>query len=219
MLTFETLREVNLSRCNRWHPGGIEDWSLSDWACAMGGEVGEVCEAVQAVNEAQRRRLPGGDPKADCEADVKRRVDLGRALDSLAGELADLVIYLDLLSARADIDLPKLVKRLGDEAMPLAYAQTTGMSDGAISLARHGGKTLDIVKKLNRHRDGIAGNRVSESTLRTRLCAGLIDTYIATQVVAAWGAIDLAGAVVSKFNAVSERHGFPERLKPETEKR
>src|SRR5262245_40821302 len=39
-LTFGKLSRVNLARCRRWHPGGLAEWSPSDWAVAMAGEAG-----------------------------------------------------------------------------------------------------------------------------------------------------------------------------------
>lgn len=90
-LTFDELRTANLTRCARWHPGGIEDWDLADWAVAMAGEAGEVCNVVKKLKreaDGIRGNAPG--------------VDLRIAL---ADELADVAIYLDLLAARAGIDL------------------------------------------------------------------------------------------------------------------
>ena len=39
-MDLEELRRQNLTCCNRWHPGGIVEWSLSDWAVAAAGEMG-----------------------------------------------------------------------------------------------------------------------------------------------------------------------------------
>lgn len=112
-LTFERLRSVNVSRCERWHPKGINSWSLSDWAVAMVGEAGEAC---------------------------------------------------------------------------------------------------DVIKKLNRCRDGLAGNKVSEDDLRSELPNEIADTLLYVDLLAAAAGIDLADAVARKFDEVSERNGFPERL-------
>lgn len=40
----------NYTRCLRWHPAGINSWSLSDWAVALSGEVGELCNVVKKLN-------------------------------------------------------------------------------------------------------------------------------------------------------------------------
>ncbi len=116
MLSFKQLREANLSRCKRWHPGGIEDWSLSDWAIAMMGEAGEA---------------------------------------------------------------------------------------------------LNIVKKLNRSRDGITGNTKNVIALREDLAEELTDTIIYIDLLAARAGVSLEKAMILKFNTKSEEHGFPERLKTE----
>lgn len=112
-LTFPILRAANVSRCARWHPRGLNEWSLSDWACATGGELGEA---------------------------------------------------------------------------------------------------MNIVKKLNRERDGIAGNTLSEDELHCELADELADVAIYLDIWAASEGIDLGAAIASKFNRTSEKVGFPERL-------
>ena len=57
-LTFSKLRTANLARSNRWCPGGIDDWALSDWGVAMAGEAGEVCDVIKKLNRA-RNSMPG----------------------------------------------------------------------------------------------------------------------------------------------------------------
>lgn len=74
------------------------------------------------------------------------------------------------------------------------------------------GEAANIAKKLNRERDGITGNSVSEELLRMQLADELADTLIYLDILAASEGIDLAAAVVAKFNRTSEKVGFPERL-------
>ena len=114
-LTFAALREVNLRRCLRWHPRGISEWSLSDWAVATAGELGEAC---------------------------------------------------------------------------------------------------NVIKKLNRERDGIVGNTIAPAELQSMLADELADVAIYLDLLAAAAGIDLEAAIVKKFNAVSERNNFPERIAP-----
>lgn len=92
MLTFDQLREANLTRCAKWHPGGVMDWSFSDWAVAMAGEAGETCDVIKKLN--RERDSITGNKKTETEL-----------LDDLGKEIADTLIYLDLLAARAGIDL------------------------------------------------------------------------------------------------------------------
>jgi NTP pyrophosphatase (non-canonical NTP hydrolase) len=85
-LNFAELRAANVRRCNDvFHV--LEDWSLSDWGCAMAGEVGEACNLIK-----------------------KRRRGEDIDLDTIAEEVADAVIYADLLLARMDKDLGEAVR-------------------------------------------------------------------------------------------------------------
>jgi NTP pyrophosphatase (non-canonical NTP hydrolase) len=95
-LSFERLRVLGLSRCSRWHPGGVTDWSLSDWGVAAGGEMGEALNVIKKMNR-DRDQIVG-----NTQTDAELRT-------SLAEEIADTVIYLDLLAARAGIDLAKAI--------------------------------------------------------------------------------------------------------------
>ena len=86
-LTFQRLRETNLERCaDVFHP--LASWSLTDWGCAMGGEGGEVLNIVKKIHRGDIMNL-----------------------HQLGDELADLIIYADLLAARAGIDLSEAVVR------------------------------------------------------------------------------------------------------------
>lgn len=83
--TFQDLRRVNVARCNEvFHP--LHSWSETDWACAAAGEMGELCNLIK-----KRRR---GEPVHPTE---------------VAKEIADVVIYLDLLAARMGIDVGQAV--------------------------------------------------------------------------------------------------------------
>jgi len=94
-LTFNDLRETNVARClDVFHP--LDSWSNSDWATAVAGETGEMCNLIK-----KRRR---GESIADKD---------------IADELADIVIYVDLLAAKLGIDLADAVaskfNRVSDE--------------------------------------------------------------------------------------------------------
>ena len=97
-LSFSVLRDKNVARSEDvFHK--LHDWSLTDWGCAMGGECGEVLNVIKKI-----RRLYD---------DVKR--GFAEKLDEelkheLAMELADTIIYADLLAARAGIDLGEAIR-------------------------------------------------------------------------------------------------------------
>ena len=90
-MEFEKLREANVKRCEAvFHP--LDSWSPTDWACALAGEVGEACNLI--------KKLRRGEPID--------RLEIGK-------ELADAVIYLDLLAARLKIDLGEAVRQKFNE--------------------------------------------------------------------------------------------------------
>ncbi|MGF7151287.1 NTP pyrophosphatase (non-canonical NTP hydrolase) [Sphingomonas zeicaulis] len=91
-LTFAQLRTANMSRCMRWHPRGINEWSLSDWMTALGGEVGEAMNIAKKLNR-------------DRDSIVGNFVNAEELRTALADELADIAIYLDILAASENIDL------------------------------------------------------------------------------------------------------------------
>ena len=93
-LKFSELRETSLQRCQRWHPGGLQEWSLSDWFTATMGELGEAANIAKKLN----RIRDGAQGYAAHETEDFLR-------EQLADELADVQIYLDILAASEGIDL------------------------------------------------------------------------------------------------------------------
>jgi NTP pyrophosphatase (non-canonical NTP hydrolase) len=97
-LTFAHLNERNVARATRWHPGFPADgWNGADWSNAMCGEAGETANVVKKL-----RRIETGHG-AVSHAGRKHDEDELRA--ALADELADVVIYADLLAAKYGINL------------------------------------------------------------------------------------------------------------------
>lgn len=104
--------EINKKRCNVWHPNGINSWSASDWMTALTGEVGEAANIIKKLNRI-RDGLVGNTETKD------------QLIISLRKELADIFIYLDLLSTSFGVDLQRAVidkfnettnkNKLGDE--------------------------------------------------------------------------------------------------------
>lgn len=92
-LTFNELRGKNAKRCvESFHP--IEDWSPTDWGCAMAGEAGEACNLIKKL-----RRL---DSVPDGPKKTLQRIDL---VKRIGDELADMVIYADLEATRLGLNL------------------------------------------------------------------------------------------------------------------
>lgn len=97
-LDFDTLRETNVRRCeSAFHK--LDEWSGTDWSNAMAGEVGEACNITKKIRR-------GDYPDDYAYMDAVRE---------LAKEIADVVIYADLLAARFGIDLGEAVRRKFNE--------------------------------------------------------------------------------------------------------
>ena len=88
--------ERNRRRCEskRGFNHRLGSWSLSDWMTATAGELGEAANIIKKLNRI-RDGIPGN---ADHETPE-------RLLASLADELADVAIYLDLMAQAAGFDL------------------------------------------------------------------------------------------------------------------
>jgi hypothetical protein len=97
-LTFEHLREANVARCERvFHP--LNDWSPTDWACCMAGEAGEACNQFKKLKLLEHKT-----PTPDIVGQRQMRIDKGVV------EVADTVIYADLLAARMGRSLGEVVR-------------------------------------------------------------------------------------------------------------
>lgn len=108
-LMFATLRRVNVERCEEvFFPLDSKDGPW--WGNAMAGECGEACNVVK---------------KIDRDGDTPQR------RQHLADELADLVIYADLLAARFGIDLGAAVVKKFNEVSRERESDTRLYIDGA----------------------------------------------------------------------------------------
>lgn len=86
-MTFRELTKANTKRCNEsFHK--INEWSPTDWGCAAAGEMGELCNMLKKMKRGKKI-----------------------AKSKVADEIADTVMYLDLLATRLDIDLETAVRR------------------------------------------------------------------------------------------------------------
>ena len=86
------------------------------------------------------------------------------------------------------------------------------LADRAVEMAGEVGELCNVIKKLSRARDGMPGNKHSEAQLREMLAEEAADVLITLDLVCNQAGIDLTSSTRRKFNATSERVGFPERL-------
>ena|SRR5688572_19419495 len=92
-MTLEQIRVVNVERGEEvFHK--INEWTPMEWACAMAGEAGEVCNAVKKLRRLETGTNTPKDPQNERDA-----------IDDIANELGDLLAYVDLLAARLGINL------------------------------------------------------------------------------------------------------------------
>jgi len=83
-------------------------------------------------------------------------------------------------------------------------------SDWCTAVMGELGELASLLKMRNRERDGLVGNKFSPSD--QQIADELADVVTYLDLLAAALGVDLGRAVVEKFNAVSARNGFPDRL-------
>jgi NTP pyrophosphatase (non-canonical NTP hydrolase) len=88
-LTFRRLREKNVLRCEKAFKHRLRDWSLAEWSNAMAGECGEACNITKKI--------------------LRRDKPMKEYREELAKEIADVVVYADLVAAAAGVDLEEAV--------------------------------------------------------------------------------------------------------------
>lgn len=99
-LTFDRLREVNVKRDSesRFY-NSYQPWTLSDWTNALAGEVGEACNITKKMS----RMYPAGEYKLTPE-----QLDINM-LAELSKEIADVVLYADLLASKIGVRLSDII--------------------------------------------------------------------------------------------------------------
>lgn len=83
------------------------------------------------------------------------------------------------------------------------------LSDWLVALGGEVGEAMNVAKKLNRVRDGIPGNKVTETVLWDQLADELADAAIYLDLAAQYAGISLEKAIVNKFNRKSREIGYP----------
>jgi len=86
-LTFAELSRVNALRHEVSYKESTDNWTITDWTTALAGEVGELCNLVKKA----------------------RRGD-GVSAEQISDEIADIVIYADLLAQYLDMNLASCVR-------------------------------------------------------------------------------------------------------------
>lgn len=86
------------------------------------------------------------------------------------------------------------------------------MSDWMTATMGELGEAANIVKKLNRHRDGIIGNTDTEAELKAKLKCEIGDAFVYLDLMAQAAGFTLAEAAIEVFNKKSTQIGYAVRL-------
>lgn len=106
------LREANSTRVKRWHGPDSEPWTGSDWSNAMCGEAGETANVVKKLRRHETRAVNEGDPPYEA------------LLSDLGDEIADTIIYLDLLALHYGIELwPAIVAKFNRTSAKYGFSE------------------------------------------------------------------------------------------------
>lgn len=99
-LTFEELAIQNRIRCETSFHHPLNSWSLLEWGGAAAGELGEACNLAKKI-----KRITDGlghlNKSDDTPLDFR---------DKMGEEIADTVIYLDLMASAGGLSLGDLIR-------------------------------------------------------------------------------------------------------------
>jgi NTP pyrophosphatase (non-canonical NTP hydrolase) len=82
------------------------------------------------------------------------------------------------------------------------------LSDWLTALAGEVGEAANVIKKLNRYRDGVPGNKQSEAELREQLRKELGDVFVYLDLLCQSCGFSVADAAAEVFNAKSKEIGY-----------
>ncbi len=191
-LTFSVLRTANVARCSTWHKGFPDDglWLGVDWSNAAGGEMGEAANVVKKLRRWDTDTVGALDPSREL------------LLLQLGHEIADTIIYLDLVAAFFRV--PARIGTLA-ESIDWDIPRTEGWIGSHWSNAAIGavGKVADAV---------MTWEWPENERPKLRLEAALAVTHTYLGRLAWFYSINIDTAVIGKFNFISEREGLPHRL-------
>lgn len=105
MTTFKEFQKLNARRCNEAFEHGVGDWPVQNWALAIAGEAGELCNLVKKVL------------RGDYSLEEKRQ--------DILREVADVMTYCDLLMSHLHAETHDELMRKFNEV-----SARVGWSDG-----------------------------------------------------------------------------------------
>ncbi len=202
--------KVNLERCNRWHKGGIQEWTLDQWLTATVGELGEAANALKKKN----RILMGA---ANVNDEGRQITELAKADAMILDEFADTWFYL-CLTAMRNSSPEKFAKHVeqhsasggcGDGTL-LGYLKSFQERSYFIRTGMIDNHTLDEWMTSTTRAIGQVASDILYDDLNIHFSEAFFCLCVMACRVAGPEAFE--AAIVSKFNSVSDRYGFPDRL-------
>ncbi len=193
-LAFRALSDANRRRSEAvFHT--IDEWSPPDWGMALVGEVGELC------NQLKKRRR-------------------GEAVDDelVGDELADCVLYLDLLSQRMEIYLHAELRQYltittaGDVTFDHLELAASRIHNAAVRDGQRAKTIPELCCELGKLAGRLAGlactwfwdGGTSEGDeLERCIVSAILRTIIQLETIAQQVGVRLDVCVIRKFNAVS----------------
>lgn len=143
----------------------------------------------QEIIEIRDEHLPSQGESFDCLA-------FARAIESAAGGLT--------FDAFRSANVTRCLK------WHPAGIESWSASDWVTAIVGELGEAASFIKMRNRERDSLPGNKFSPTD--KQIADELADVVTYVDLLAAMLGIDLGRAIVEKFNEVSERVGFPDRI-------
>lgn len=160
---FEKFSAVNKQRAMRWHRGGLDEWSVTDWSNAFAGEAGELCNAVKKFRRVEDR-IQGGD------GDTPQPRDVEAAVRAIQKEIGDVYAYLDLLAQRFSLDMWTCVASTFDQ---ISVRENMPERAPVVGQCAHSGQLLAIriaAQTISENRDFVVhSNDATSDAIKTIL--------------------------------------------------
>lgn len=102
-MTFKQFSEANLLKTEKFYDP-IQSWYYTDWACALAGEVGELCNIIKKMRRVSTNQSELIELQHMAVDDVKKFSSM------LREEIYDCYVYLDLLTQRLGMDMSDLLE-------------------------------------------------------------------------------------------------------------
>ncbi len=101
-MEFNDFREKNRQRCmESFH--SLHIWDPWDWTNAMAGECGEACNLAKKLHRIEIK---------DSILGQWNKQNKGELVEKLLCEVADTVVYADLLCSRMGVNLEDYIKKV-----------------------------------------------------------------------------------------------------------